>query len=88
MEQTEVPLGPEDQGALEDDEKLKRELSSYYLPWQLIKAFMEIGSIPAHSQEAHVGVGFIDIADYTFLSKFLSPKENQILLNGLYTRCV
>ncbi len=65
--------------------KLKEELSSYYLPWQLIKAFMEIGSIPDHSQEAQVGVGFIDIADYTFLSKFLSPKENQILLNGLYT---
>lgn len=81
----EIPVGPSDQGALEDDEKLKKELSTYYLPWQLIKAFMEIGSIPAHSQEAHVGVGFIDIADYTFLSKFLSPKENQILLNGLYT---
>ena len=36
-------------------------------------------------QESRVGIGFIDIADYTFLSKFLSPHENQTLLNGLYT---
>lgn len=37
------------------------------------------------SRVSWVGVGFIDIADYTVLSKFLSPKENQALLNGLYT---
>lgn len=48
-------------------------------------AILDIGGIPSTSRETHVGVGFIDIVDYTFLSKFLSPKENQEVLNGLYT---
>jgi class 3 adenylate cyclase len=60
-------------------------IEEFYLPRHLVDAIHEIGHIPAHSQESQVGVGFIDIADYTRLSKFLSPKENQILLNGLYT---
>jgi len=42
-------------------------------------------SSAAQSIEALVGVGFLDIADYTFLSKFLSPAENQALLNGIFT---
>ena len=65
--------------------ELISEIENYYLPKNLVKAFCEIGHIPTHSEETQVGVGFIDIADYTHLSKFLSPKENQILLNGLYT---
>jgi adenylate cyclase len=40
---------------------------------------------PALSTEALVGIAFLDIADYTFLSKFLSPAENQALLNGIFT---
>jgi adenylate cyclase len=68
-----------------NDPELRKAIEKFYLPRHLVKAIYEIGSIPAHSQESHVGVGFIDIADYTYLSKFLSPKENQILLNGLYT---
>ncbi|MEI8094019.1 MAG: adenylate/guanylate cyclase domain-containing protein [Spirochaetales bacterium] len=39
----------------------------------------------SYFKESRVGIGFIDIADYTFLSKFLSPQENQTLLNGLYS---
>ncbi len=66
-------------------EDLNRAIEEFYLPRHLVRAIRDIGHIPAHSQESHVGVGFIDIADYTYLSKFLSPKENQILLNGLYT---
>lgn len=64
---------------------LERSIEDFYLPKKLVKAINDIGHIPPHSQESLVGVGFIDIADYTHLSKFLSPKENQILLNGLYT---
>lgn len=66
-------------------ENLIQSIEDFYLPKHLIKAIYEIGHIPADSRESQVGVGFIDIADYTHLSKFLSPKENQILLNGLYT---
>jgi len=62
-----------------------QSIEEFYLPRHLVKAIYEIGHIPDDSREAKVGVGFIDIADYTHLSKFLSPKENQILLNGLYT---
>lgn len=65
--------------------ELRKAIEDFYLPRHLVRAIYDIGHIPAHSQESHVGVGFIDIADYTYLSKFLSPKENQILLNGLYT---
>lgn len=64
---------------------LMQSIEEFYLPRHLVKAIYDIGHIPAHSREGQVGVGFIDIADYTHLSKFLSPKENQILLNGLYT---
>lgn len=64
---------------------LIQQIEDFYLPRQLVKAIYEIGKIPASSQESNVGVGFIDIADYTYLSRYLSPKENQILLNGLYT---
>jgi len=65
--------------------ELMHSIEEFYLPRHLVKAIYDIGHIPAHSREGQVGVGFIDIADYTHLSKFLSPKENQILLNGLYT---
>jgi class 3 adenylate cyclase len=64
---------------------LRKDIEDFYLPKHLVKAIYAIGHIPSASREGQVGVGFIDIADYTYLSKFLSPKENQILLNGLYT---
>jgi len=66
-------------------DSLLKEIEQYYLPRKLVAAIYERGEIPRFSQEVQVGVGFIDIADYTFLSKFLSPMENQTLLNGLYT---
>jgi class 3 adenylate cyclase len=65
--------------------ELIESIEEFYLPRHLVKAIFDIGHIPSNSQESKVGVGFIDIADYTHLSKYLSPKENQILLNGLYT---
>jgi adenylate cyclase len=68
-----------------DHESLLKEIEQFYLPRKLVAAIYERGEIPRFSQESQVGVGFIDIADYTFLSKFLSPMENQTLLNGLYT---
>lgn len=60
-------------------------IEEYYIPRNLTRAIHDIGHIPADSCESQVGVGFIDVADYTHLSRFLSPKENQALLNGLYT---
>ncbi len=71
--------------SLQDEVELRRKIEEYYLPKQLINAIIEIGSIPETSIETEVGIGFIDIANYTYLSRFLSPKENQVLLNGLYS---
>ena len=64
---------------------LRRQIEEFYLPRQLVETILEFGEIPAKTEEVEVGVGFIDVVDYTFLSKFLTPKENQEVLNGLYT---
>ncbi|MFW6329636.1 MAG: adenylate/guanylate cyclase domain-containing protein [Alkalispirochaetaceae bacterium] len=66
-------------------DELRRQIEEYYLPRQLVDAILDLGGIPSSARETDVGVGFIDIVDYTYLSKFLSPKENQEVLNGLYT---
>jgi adenylate cyclase len=68
-----------------DHDELREEIRKFYLPTQLVDAIMEMGGIPTSSEVMLVGVGFIDIADYTYLSQFLSPQENQDVLNGLYT---
>jgi len=62
----------------------RKSIEEFYLPKQLVNAIIEWGEIPNSTSEQFVGIGFIDIADYTFLSKFLSPNENQTVLNGLY----
>ncbi len=64
---------------------LREEIERFYFPRQLINAITEFGTIPNTSEEALMGIGFLDIADYSFLSKFLSPNENQTVLNGLYS---
>lgn len=66
-------------------QSLRSQIEDFYLPRQLVEAILEVGGIPVDSEEVEIGVGFIDIANYTFLSKFLTPKENQEVLNGLYT---
>jgi adenylate cyclase len=63
---------------------IRKQIEDYYLPKQLVEAIVENGAIPTESEQCVVGIGFIDIADYSFLSKFLTPMENQIVLNGLY----
>jgi adenylate cyclase len=68
-----------------EEKDLRNEIVQYYLPKQLVNAIMEIGGIPPDSIETQIGIAFLDIADYTYLSKFLSSKENQDVLNGLYT---
>lgn len=65
--------------------ELRKAIEEYYLPKQLVDAIFELGAIPKSTIESPIGIAFIDIADYTYLSKFLSPKENQDVLNGLYT---
>ncbi len=75
-------------GSLEDpaaETALRREIERYYIPQQLVEAILALGEIPQGSVETSVGIGFLDIADYSFISKFLSPTENQVVLNGLYT---
>ena len=67
-----------------DKIELRRQIEQYYLPSQLVDAVMEIGGIPAASIETEIGIGFLDIADYSLLSRFLAPRENQAVLNGLY----
>ncbi len=67
------------------EEELRRKIEEYYLPRQLVEAIFELGEIPESSTETVVGIGFMDIADYSFISKFLSPTENQVVLNGLFT---
>ncbi len=67
------------------ENQLRKEIEEYYLPKQLVDAIFEIGGIPKTSVVTTMGIAFMDIADYTFMSKFLSPQENQEVLNGLYT---
>lgn len=68
-----------------NDPELISRIERFYIPENLVKSISRLGHIPASSQETRVGVAFLDIANYTHLSRFLSPKENQALLNGLYT---
>jgi len=63
---------------------LRKQIEDFYLPKQLVESILENGGIPDKSEESLVGIGFLDIADYTYLSKFLTPMENQVILNGLY----
>ena len=67
------------------EEELRKSIEDFYLPRQLVDAIFQNGEIPSRSVVRTVGIGFMDIADYAYLSRFLSPAENQALLNGLYT---
>jgi len=66
-------------------DELKNEIASFYLNEHLVEALINHGSIPKTPVETSIGVGFVDIVEYSYLSSWMSPKENQIFLNGLYT---
>lgn len=68
-----------------ESSRLRKDINDYYLREELVKAILSRGEIPKDPLETILGVGFIDIVDYTYLSKWLSPKENQVVLNGLYS---
>ena len=70
---------------ISDELYLRRKIEDFYLPRQLVNAIVETGGILTQSEETFVGIGFLDISKYTFLSQFLSPPENQTVLNGLYS---
>ena len=74
-----------DEKRLSEELELRREIEKFYLPKQLVQAIVEAGGIYTKSNETVVAIGFLDIARYTFLSQFLSPLENQRVLNGLYS---
>lgn len=68
-----------------DEIELRRKIGDFYLSRQLVQAIVETGGIHTKSNETMIAIGFLDIARYTFLSQFLSPLENQRVLNGLYS---
>lgn len=68
-----------------DEETLRKQIADIFVNQQLEDALIEYGSIPQGSAETIVGVGFLDIVDYSYISSWLSPRENQIFLNGLYS---
>ena len=70
---------------ISEELELRRKIGEFYLPRQLIEAIVEMGGIYTKLNETMVAIGFLDIAKYTFLSQFLSPLENQRVLNGLYS---
>jgi len=74
-----------DEKRISEELELRRRIEEFYLPKQLVQAIVEAGGIYTKSNETIVAIGFLDIARYTFLSQFLSPLENQRVLNGLYS---
>ncbi|MBN2509259.1 MAG: adenylate/guanylate cyclase domain-containing protein [Spirochaetales bacterium] len=77
----------EDSGTGRDvsTEQLKTDVARYYLNKQLEEAIVKHGKIPEEPVEAPIGVGFVDIVNYSYISSWLSARENQAFLNGLYT---
>lgn len=75
-----VPVPPAD--ACSDN--LKSIIASSFINSQLESFLLKFGSVPENPVESCIGVGFVDIVDYSYLSSWLSPRENQRLLNGLY----
>jgi class 3 adenylate cyclase len=65
--------------------RLKEQIAAFYLNEHLLEALLKHGSIPQTPAESVIGVGFVDIVDYSYLASWLSPRENQMFLNGLYT---
>jgi len=78
-------MGDTDQQYISQELELRRKIEDFYLPQQLVEAIVEAGGIYTKSNETLIAIGFLDIARYTFLSQFLSPPENQTVLNGLYS---
>jgi class 3 adenylate cyclase len=76
---------PESIEQVEEEGELKSRIATYYLNKQLEESLLAYGAIPDAPAETVIGIGFIDIVDYSYLSSWLSPRENQAFLNGLYT---
>lgn len=79
------PWEIEVQSRKDGKESFKKKVESYYIHQQLEDALLLKGEIPMNPVESAVAIGFLDIANYSYLSKWLSPKENQLVLNGLYS---
>ena len=59
----------------EEESAFRKEIEDYYLLKQLVDAIYDLGEIPKYSIITHIGIGFIDIAGYSYISKFLEPKR-------------
>ena len=70
---------------ISEELELRREIGEFYLPRQLIEALSRWAESLRNPNKTIVAIGFLDIAKYTSLSQFLSPLENQRVLNGLYS---
>lgn len=64
---------------------LQTRVAGYYLNKQLEQALFLHGEIPSEPEIRTIGIGFVDIVEYSYIASWLSPKENQLFLNGLYT---
>jgi adenylate cyclase len=64
---------------------LRREIADYYVSDQIVEAFSRHGEIPQDSHDEILGIGFIDIVNYSRFTQQLSSREHQSILNGLYT---
>ena len=64
---------------------LRREIADYYVSEQIVSAFTAHGEIPQESKDEILGIGFIDIVNYSRFTQQLSSRDNQFILNGLYT---
>ncbi len=81
MEQTRPTVADD----LSECDLLKSRIAETFLNRQLEENLLAHGDIPEAPGVSCVGVGFADIVDYSYVSAWLSPRENQRLLNGLFT---
>ncbi len=64
---------------------LRQAVKDFYTPAHLIEAIEDNGFIPQEATEESAAVASVNVVDYSHLSRFLSPAENQAVLNGLHT---
>ena len=69
----------------EEQSDLRAQIADYYVSDHIVSAFSRLGGIPHESTEEILGIGFIDIVNYSRFTDQLSANDNQHILNGLYT---
>ena len=52
---------------------LQTKIANYYLNKQLQQALLLHGEIPSTPEERTIGIGFVDIVDYSYIASWLTP---------------